>query len=121
MKRKIVPKKTPGVRSAHPFVGTWAQDEDCSDRTSVTFTVAVKDGRFLISGVDESDGTIFKISDIRWDGVNLRFVSFFPTTNHKAKHAFRLIAKGQVNHQVSYTDEDGTFTDDERWKKRSAP
>jgi hypothetical protein len=121
MKRKPVLKKASGVRSTHPLVGTWAQEENSVDRTSAVFIVAVKDWRFLISGVDEADHTAFKISDIRWDGVYLRFISFFPPTNHKAKHVFRLVGKGQVDHRVSYTDEGRTFTDDERWKKRSAP
>jgi hypothetical protein len=118
MKRKSVLKKASGVRLTHPLVGTWAQEENSVDRTSAVFTVAVKDGRFLISGVDESDRTAFKISNITWDGACLRFVSLFPPTNHRAKHVFRLLGKDRVSHKVSYSDEGGTFNDDERWKKR---
>src|SRR6266481_547387 len=118
MKTKHIPRKTPGVRSTHPLVGTWAQENNSVDRTSAVFTITVKERRFLISGVDESDGTAFKISNIRWDGACLRFVSLFPPTNHKAKHSFRLVGKGRVSHRVSYSDEESTFTDDERWNKR---
>jgi hypothetical protein len=121
MKRKHTPKKRPDVPSTHPLVGTWAQTENSFHRTTAVFTVGVIDGRFLVTGLDESDGTGFKISNTRWDGKCLRFVSLFPPTNHKAKHAFRLIGRGQVNHNVTYTDEEGAYADNEKWEKRSRP
>ena len=119
MKRKHMPKKRPGVPSKHPFVGTWTQTENSFHRTTVVFTVAVEAGRFLVTGVDESDGTVFKISNTRWDGKCLRFISLFPPTNHKAKHSFHLIGKGRVNHKVTCPYEEGTYTVDEKWEKRS--
>jgi hypothetical protein len=119
MKRKHTAKKQPDTRSTHAFVGTWVQEADSIDRTAAVFTIAVKEGRFLISGVDESDGTVFKLTNIRWDGETLRFVTFFPPTNHKAKHALRLIGRGRVSHKVTYSDETGTYASDERWRKRA--
>jgi hypothetical protein len=119
MKRKHSPKKAPHVPSTHPFIGTWVQTENPFHRTTVVFTVTVKAGHFLVRGVEEEDHTTFKISRVKWDGECLRFVSLFPPTNHKAEHVFRLIGRGRINHNVTYTDEEGTYTDDERWEKRS--
>jgi hypothetical protein len=111
-------KKRKPVDLKHPLIGTWVQKENPFDTTAAVFTVAVKQGRFLVSGVDEGDGIAFKISSTRWDGERLHFVSFYPPTNHTARHALRLTGKGRANHRVSYRDEEGTFVDDQLWLKR---
>src|SRR5437667_4034418 len=117
-RRSIGSKKRVGVRPSHALVGTWKEEGDPSETTQAVFTVAVEGGRFHVSGVDESDGVVFRITDTRWDGERLRFTSMFPTTNHRAKHVFQVIAKGRISHQVSYSDEDGDYVGTEVWKKR---
>jgi len=111
-------KRSSIVPSTHPMVGTWIQEENPFHRTSAVFKVAVKDGNFLVTGVDESDGTVFEISGIIWDGKALRFLSIFPPTKHKAQHAFRLVGKDRIKHRVSHTYEGETCSDDEKWIKR---
>jgi hypothetical protein len=118
MKRKPTSKKMSNTRSTHHLVGTWTQEENPFFVTSVVYTVAFKDGRFVVSGVDEIDGVALEISNVRWDGECLRFVSLFAPTNDKAKHALRLIGKDKISHSVIHSSEEGPCTDDERWVRR---
>ena len=117
-RRRVGTKKRVGLSHNHPLVGTWAQVENPFHTSSAVFTIAVNKGRFLVSGMDESDGVEFVISSTKWDGKQLHFVSLFPPTNHKARHIFQILRNGQANHRVSYTDEEGRFTGDELWAKK---
>jgi hypothetical protein len=106
------------VSSGHPLVGTWIEEENPILTTSVVYTITATEGRFCVSGVDESDGVVFNISNTRWDGERLYFVSLFPTTNHEASHVFQIAGRGRARHTVSYSDEYGDHTVHEVWKKR---
>jgi hypothetical protein len=98
------------LRSGHPLVGTWEQVDNPFHKTSVVYTISIVDGNFVVSGRDESDGKLLKVSKIKWDGESLYFTTFFPPTRHSARHVMGLVARGHANHQV-----DG---DREVWKKR---
>jgi hypothetical protein len=99
------------VRYNHPLVGTWQEVENPVSESSVVYKIAVVDGSFVVSGIDESDGTKFKISDVRWDGAALKFTSLFPPTGHRVKHVLRAFKPKLVNHEV-------TSTVHEVWRKR---
>lgn len=123
MKKKHIHKEKtsddrPPADSRHPLAGTWEQQPNSFHTTSVVYTINATNDRFVVSGVDESNGNLFKISRTGYNGETLRFTSLFPPTNHKAKHVFRLLGKGRASHLVSYTDEDGSYTEQERWRKR---
>ena len=107
------PKKKMQVvaRYNHPLVGTWQEVENSVSETSVVYKIAVVSGHFVVSGIDESDGTKFMISGVRWDGAALRFTSLFPPTGHRAKHVLRARGPGLMDHEV-------TSTDYEVWRKR---
>lgn len=94
------------VRYNHPLVGTWQEVENPISETSVI------NGHFVVSGIDEGDGTKLKISDTRWDGASLYFTSVYPPTRHRAQHELRVLKPGLINHYV-------TSTDLEIWRKRS--
>jgi hypothetical protein len=99
------------VRYNHPLVGTWEEVENPVSETSVVYKIAVVDGHFVVSGIDESDGTKFKISNVQWDGAGLQFTSLFPPTGHRVKHVLRAFKPGLVDHEI-------TSTDYEVWRKR---
>jgi hypothetical protein len=99
------------VRYNHPLVGTWQEVENSVSETSVVYKITAADGHFVVSGIDEGDGTQFKISSVRWDGATLQFTSLFPPTGHRAKHVLRALKPGLVNHWV-------TSTALEVWRKR---
>jgi hypothetical protein len=101
------------VRYNHPLVGPWQEAENPISETSVICKIVVVDGRFVVSGTDEADGTKLKISDTRWDGAVLHFTSVYPPTGHRAQHELRAFKRGLVNHFV-------TSTDLEVWKKGSS-
>ncbi len=50
------------VRYNHPLVGTWQEVENPISETSLIYKVAVVNGHFVVSGIDEGDGTKLKIS-----------------------------------------------------------
>ena len=99
------------VRYNHPLVGTWQEVENSVSVTSVVYNVAVVDGKFVVSGVDEENGNKLKISAVRWDGASLRFTSVYPTTGYSAKHVIEALRPGLVNHWI-------TSTAYEIWRKR---
>jgi hypothetical protein len=100
------------VRYNHSFVGTWQEVENPISETSVIYKIAVVEGHFVVSGIDEDDGTELKISGTRWDGASLHFTSIYPRTGHRVQHELRALKPGLVNHY-------GTSTDLEVWRKRS--
>jgi hypothetical protein len=107
------------VNSKHALVGTWEQEPNPGGTTSVVYTIFVKQGRFLIKGNDDEDGTLLKISRIRWDGESLRFATVFPPSRHKANHVLKAASKGKMSHYVSCIYSDGkVFSDEEFWRKR---
>ena len=107
------------VDSSHPLVGTWIEEENPFDTTAVVYTIVVRAGRFRVSGVDESDGVSLRISNTTWDGERLRFVTFFPPTQHEATHEFWVTRKGRARHKVTYSDGYRNHTINEVWKKRA--
>src|ERR1700688_2953118 len=92
------------VRYNHPLVGTWQEVENPISETSVIYKIAVVDGRFVVSGIDEADGTKLTISKVRWDRTALYFTSVYPITEHRVKHELRVFKPGLVNHYVTSTD-----------------
>jgi hypothetical protein len=107
------------VRPPHASIGTWEEEQNPIDATTVVYRIAVRGGAFVVSGVDESDRTALEISEITWNGKQLRFVSLYRPTKHKASHVFRLTAKDRASLTVTYSDEEGRWTSKERWRKRS--
>jgi len=108
-----------GAQAVHPLVGIWEQETNPFHTTTVVYNIEVKNGRFLVSGVDEEEGTALRVSNVRWDGKQLCFTTIFPPTRHKARHVFCLLGK-KAKHQVTYSDEEGIYVGDEVWKRRSS-
>ena len=86
-------KNDKGVSARHPLVGTWAEEENAFHSTTVVYTIRTNKGHFAVSGVDLNDGIALTISDTKWDGEKLHFVSLFPPTRHQANHEFMLTGK----------------------------
>jgi len=82
------------VRYNHPLVGTWQEVENPISETSVIYKIAVVDGHFVVSGIDEDDGTKLKISDTRWDGAALYFTSVYPRTGAEYSMSCERLSQG---------------------------
>jgi len=99
------------VRYNHPLVGTWREVENSVYVTSVVYNIAVVNGNFVVSGIDEENGTKLNISAVKWNGSSLSFTSVYPTTGYCTKHVVEARRPGLVNHWITYT----TL---EIWRKR---
>jgi len=75
------------VTPKHPLVGSWETKEGYS---SAIFTISVKNGKFVVTGVDERDGEVFEISGVSWDGKLLQFTSLMPSTRYRTRHVFHM-------------------------------
>jgi hypothetical protein len=90
----------------HPLIGKWILDDD----TGVEYTVSALGDSPTVSGVDLSDGEEFAITDVFWDGVELRFTSLMPSTQYKLRHIFRALPNSEVEHE---------WTRVETWHKKT--
>jgi hypothetical protein len=116
---RINPTRRIRINPNHALVGTWEQAQNPIHVTTAVFTVSTERGRFRVTGLDESEGAAYEISNIRWDGKVLRLTSLFPPTNHKATNALRLTGEGQLDWRISHPFEGGTWVDHELWIKRN--
>ena len=91
------------VRYNHPLSGTWQEVENSVSENSVIYKIAVVNGHFVVSGIEEDTGTELEISDVKWNGEALEFTSLFPPTGHRVKHVLRVYRPGLVDHEVTYT------------------
>jgi len=122
VRKEKKPERNPSLGavpgSKHPLVGTWEQEPNPNGTTSVLYSVVVKARKFLVTAKDRGDGTVLRISCVRWDGEALHFRTVFPPTNHESRHVLRSLSKGRISHDVACTYADGeNFSDREFWKR----
>ena len=79
----------------HPLIGTWILPDD----TPAEYTVTALGDAPSVSGVDTSDGEVFVISDVHWDGTVLRFTSLMPSTSYELTHTLRALDAETVEHE----------------------
>jgi hypothetical protein len=94
------------MTSKHPLIGTWRDPEDA---TTAEFTITARSGGLTVSGCDHHDGEAFQISDVSWDGKELRFRTLMPSTGFRQLHVFRPLSETTVEHE---------FTTVETWLKK---
>jgi hypothetical protein len=117
-KHRSSPKQSRRVSSSNALVGTWKQEPNPGGTTSVVYTIFVEQGKFVVKGKDEEDGTPLEVSRVRWDGKSLHFSTVFAPTRHKSGHLVKALSKGKMSHRVSGIYADGeAFSDDEIWRK----
>jgi hypothetical protein len=90
--------------AGHALLGTW-RDPDV-DGLTVLFSVTAAGDTFDVQGLDTSDGEKLVISDVRWDGSVLTFVSLVPSTAHRVEYEFETVTQSEVIVR---------FTNTERW------
>lgn len=94
-------KKVETVSSKHPMVGRWEQGPSSHKRTTIVYSISVKQGKFVVTGKDSADGTAMKISRVKWDGYSLGFMSFYPRNQHTATVEFEVRPKHKLRCKVS--------------------
>ena len=114
-----LPQSGAGASSKSALAGTWVQEPNPGGTTSIAYTILLKQGKLLVKGMDEDDGTPLTVSRIRWDGNSLHFTTVFPPTGHKSKHTLTALSKRKMSQHVSCVYADGeVFSDHEIWRKR---
>ncbi len=94
------------VSFRHPLIGTWT----LGDSTDVEYTVSALGEFPVVTGIDRSDGEKLVISDLSWNGTELRFKSLVPSNNYELLHIFRSISEIEAEH---------AWTRVEKWTKKS--
>lgn len=79
----------------HALIGTWIHP----DEAHVEYTVSSIGDVCEVSGIDKSDGERFVITNVVWDGRELKFNSLCPSSQHRLKHTFRVISDTEVEHE----------------------
>ena len=96
--------KTPGtVPDNHPMVGIWEQEPGKKRRTTASYAISVKRGKFVVDGEAGDGGSEMRISKVRWNGSTLSFTSFYPRNQHTADVAFTVQGKRRLRCEVSGT------------------
>lgn len=82
-----VPCSAEGANSAlQPFIGAW-QPED----SSAIFRFCMSGGELKVDGWDSMNDERFQISAVAFDGTELRFDSFMPSTNFKVQNTLAFV------------------------------
>jgi len=90
------------------LIGTWvSEDED----TTSNFTIAIHQNKYNVSGIDLSDGEIYKIEHIEWNGASLSFTTLMPSTGYSVKYDITPHSENEA---------ESALTVQEKWKKTSA-
>ena len=87
----------------NPFLGTW---RSCDGFTDVEYTIAMEDGKLVVSGFDKSDGEAAEIRNVVWspDKSILSFEAYWPSSGQLTKFRFALAPKsGRASVTYSYT------------------
>ncbi len=98
------------LKTMRRFVGTWR----CADGFSeVEFTVKLKGGAFVVSGIDGYDREAPEIYDVSWNAKTsaLRFSTYWSSTGRFMKYTF---TPSIVNRRIEVTY---TYTAQELWER----
>jgi len=91
------------LNARNPFLGTW---RSCDGFSDVEYTVAVSEGKLIVSGIDKSDGEAAEIRNVAWSAAMLvlTFEAYWPSSGQLTKNRFTLAPKsGRANVTYSYT------------------
>ena len=85
------------------FIGKWVHVAPWdSEDFMVEYEISGTDGKPVIKAKDINDGEKLKISNAKWDGKVLEFVSLMPSTGRKGFNRFKLDSKGQMKSEFTF-------------------
>ena len=79
----------------HPLIGTWVHPDD----STVEYTVSALGDVCTVAAIDTSDNESFVVSDVSWNGRELRFTTLMPSTQYALRHTIRVIAERELEHE----------------------
>ena len=97
-------KKNETTTSKERFVGTWVSSLPFdSDDYLIEYSISLMGEKFAIKARDLQDGEKVNISDVKFNGKCLEFVSYVPSTKRKGINVFRLKNKNRIEAQFTFT------------------
>jgi hypothetical protein len=96
---------------SHPLVGKWVSGTESG--SEIEYTVTSHANGFRVRAIDQYDGEVADVFEIKWDGLILSFGTLWNSTGRFLRCRFQAIAKNEV----SYTY---TYTANETWHRKSA-
>ncbi len=86
------------------LVGAWRHAAPWdSDDYLTEYTISIRDGLPSVTALDLSDGEVFIISDVQWDGSTIRFHSFMPSTGREGLNEFSLGPGGVLQSRFTFS------------------
>ena len=88
------------LTKTNKFVGTW-----CHEDSVIEYSISVQGDPLTVTGIDINDGEELRITDVQFDGSELRFTSLCPSTSYLLRHTLRP-ARGtnQIEHEYTRTE-----------------
>ncbi len=88
------------LTKTNKFVGTWRHEDSV-----VEYSISVQGDPLTVTGNDINDGEELRITDVQFDGSELRFTSLCPSTSYRLRHILRP-ARGsnQIEHEYTRTE-----------------
>jgi hypothetical protein len=84
--------------SDHPLVGKWVVKDD---EEGVEYSITAATHGFSVTAVDQRDGEVLEISNVRWSEGALHFSVHVRSNGHRADHVLRLRDGGHVEDQFT--------------------
>lgn len=85
------------------FVGTWVAAEPFSEDFMVEYSIARLHGQYEVTARDYQDGEQMEISDVKFDGNTLEFVSLMPSTGRKGINRFTVKDANTLATEFTFT------------------
>jgi hypothetical protein len=86
------------------FVGSWVSSLPFdSDDYLIKYDISLHDGTFVIKARDLQDGEKIKISDIRFRGGILQFLSYVPSTKRKGINKLKIVSDERMEAEFTFT------------------
>jgi hypothetical protein len=91
------------LRTDHPLVGTWVVAHEASN---IEFTISARPKSFAVRARDSSDGELYVVENVNWDGQALSFKLLVPSNGTRVQHRMRTNRDGTLEDvfTASYVD-----------------
>ncbi|WP_031495445.1 hypothetical protein [Bryobacter aggregatus] len=86
------------------FVGKWVSSQPFdSDDYLVEYNIRKSGAAYKVTAKDYQDGEAMKVSDLKFDGQTLEFVSLMPSTGRTGVNRFRVKGQDELVSEFTFT------------------
>jgi|WetSurMetagenome_2_1015567.scaffolds.fasta_scaffold00201_7 hypothetical protein len=89
------------------LIGKWVHIEEWdTDDWMSEYDISGTENNIIIKAKDHNDGEEYEISNIKWNGQVLEFVSVMPSTGRKGINKFRIKSENELESEFTFTEYD---------------